>query len=149
MFEQNIENPLFEGRMKATNNNGVGFAHHLCPSDTPIFGFERNSRRGKEGNKMAFQQVGISERTHKKRRLLLLISYSGLRYHNPNKQTGNPRQVNIYTHCAKCAVVQIHYRGHPVAVLLGYFKVAKFEYRKNNYKNVYVTACIFAKPLQK
>ena len=27
----------------------------------------------------------------KKRRLLLLILYSGLRCHNPNKQTGNPR----------------------------------------------------------
>ena len=66
LFEKEVENSLFERRVKSADNHRVCFAYRFCPSNTAVFGFGCNRTRGKEGYKMAFPQIGISKRVHKK-----------------------------------------------------------------------------------
>ena len=66
MFEENIENLLFEWRVKTADDNRVGIANRFCPSNTSAFGLWCDRARSEKGYKMSLQQISISERTHKK-----------------------------------------------------------------------------------
>ena len=66
VFEKEVENSFFEWWVKSADNHRVCFTHRFCPSNTAVFGIGRDGTRGEEGNKMAFPQIGISKRVHKK-----------------------------------------------------------------------------------
>ena len=103
LFEKEVENSLFERRVKTADNNRVCFAYRFCPSNTAVFGFGRNRTRGKEGNKMAFPQIGISKRVHKKAQATE-FTYPALRSWPPVfriSNTDSPRQMYTNTYCAK------------------------------------------------
>lgn len=61
VFEQNVEDSLFEGRVEAADDHIVGLAYLLCPLHGTLRHLLGRFARGKEGDQVAVEQLFITQ----------------------------------------------------------------------------------------